>query len=101
MALADDDSLIRRTAVDAIRLSDPKKQIALLAPMLYDPVKAVRLEAARSLAEISAKNLNPDLQKIFQAGLSEFKALFSRYPDWWFLYQLQVVGVLLLVSCTP
>ena len=81
VALADDDSLIRRTAVDAIRLSDPKKQIALLAPMLYDPVKAVRLEAARSLAEISAKNLNPDLQKIFQAGLSEFKAAMEYTGD--------------------
>jgi tetratricopeptide (TPR) repeat protein len=81
LALADEDSLIRRTAADALGLSDSKKQIALLTPMLYDPVKAVRIEASRSLAEIPAKKLSPDLQKVYQAGLSEFKTTMEYTAD--------------------
>jgi tetratricopeptide (TPR) repeat protein len=84
LALADEDALIRRTAVDSLRLSDPKKQVELIAPMLYDPAKSVRIEAARTLAEVSARNLPPDLQKVFQSGLSEFQAAMEHSADFAF-----------------
>jgi hypothetical protein len=46
LALMDEEALIRRTAVDHINFSDPKRQTTLLTSMLYDPVKAVRVEAS-------------------------------------------------------
>ncbi|MGD8610364.1 MAG: multiheme c-type cytochrome, partial [Desulfobacterales bacterium] len=52
LALLDDEALIRRTAVDHINVNDPKRQTQLLTSMLYDPVKAVRIEAARRMTEV-------------------------------------------------
>jgi HEAT repeat protein len=50
-ALLDDEALIRRTAVDHLSVPDPRRQAELLTAMLYDPVTAVRIEAARRMAE--------------------------------------------------
>ena len=68
-ALADDEALIRRTAVDHLNLSDTKRQTTLLTSALYDPVKAVRLETARRLTEISAPQLDGSQKKNYQAAL--------------------------------
>ncbi|MGB9441637.1 MAG: multiheme c-type cytochrome [Desulfobacterales bacterium] len=68
-ALVDDEALIRRTAVDHLNLSDSKRQTTLLTSTLYDPVKAVRLEAARRLTEISDPQLDGSQKKKFQAAL--------------------------------
>ena len=46
---------------------------ALLAPLLYDPVKAVRMEAARRLAGKPATHLREEDQKVFKQALSEFE----------------------------
>jgi tetratricopeptide (TPR) repeat protein len=73
LALMDDEALIRRTAVDQINTSDPKRQADRLASMLYDPVKAVRTEAARRLTEIENRHLDAGQQKVFQASLAEYK----------------------------
>jgi Tfp pilus assembly protein PilF len=72
--LMDGEPLIRRTAVDHIEIPDPEKIAALIGPMLYDPVKAVRIEAARKLAGTPAKRLRPEQQKVFEAALSEYVA---------------------------
>lgn len=50
LALMDDEALIRRTAVQSIALSGLRRQTELIAPLLYDPVAAVRMEAAYSLS---------------------------------------------------
>ena len=60
LALMDEEALIRRTAVDSLNVSDPKKQTELLVAMLYDPVKAVRIEAARRLTEIPSPQLDEE-----------------------------------------
>jgi tetratricopeptide (TPR) repeat protein len=73
LALMDDEALIRRTAVDHVNISDPKRQVDLLASMLYDPVKAVRTEAARRLTEIEDRQLDAGQQKVLQASLAEYK----------------------------
>jgi predicted CXXCH cytochrome family protein len=73
LALMDDEALIRRTAVDQLNTSDPKRQVDLLASMLYDPVKAVRTEAARRLTEIEDRQLDAGQQKLLQASLAEYE----------------------------
>ena len=50
-ALTDNDPLVRVTAVGGLEPLGPPARRAALAPLLDDPVRAVRIEAARVLAE--------------------------------------------------
>ncbi len=79
-AFVDDEALIRRTAVDHLNLSDTKRQTNHLTSALYDPVKAVRLEAARRLTEIADPQLDGSQKKNLPgrlAGLSGIHGLFG------------------------
>jgi tetratricopeptide (TPR) repeat protein len=84
LALADEEALIRRTAVDQLNSADLKKQTALLAAMLYDPVKAVRIEAARRLTEIAAPQLDGSQQQRYQAALLEYRESMEYSADFAF-----------------
>ena len=83
-ALMDDEALIRRTAVQSIALSGLRRQTELIAPLLYDPVAAVRMEAASALAGEPSKSLSPDEQKVFQTGLQEYVAAMQYSGDFAF-----------------
>jgi predicted CXXCH cytochrome family protein len=48
--LNDESPLVRRAAVGALREADADAQLRWLTPLLDDPVRGVRIEAARSLA---------------------------------------------------
>ena len=74
LALMDDESLIRRTAVDGLTVDDERTLVRLIAPLLYDPVKAVRIEAAHRLAGQPAKRLSSEEQNVFKAALEEFES---------------------------
>jgi tetratricopeptide (TPR) repeat protein len=80
----DDEALIRRTAVQSIALSGLRRQTELIAPLLYDPVAAVRMEAANTLAGELSRRLSPDQQKVFQTGLQEYVASMQYSGDFAF-----------------
>jgi tetratricopeptide (TPR) repeat protein len=84
LALLDAEALIRRTAVDHLNISDSKRQTALLAAMLYDPVKAVRIEAARRMTEIPEPRLDTNQKKIFQATLKDYQKSMEYSADFAF-----------------
>jgi tetratricopeptide (TPR) repeat protein len=84
LALMDEEALIRRTAVDYVRVPDSRRQTALLASMLYDPVKAVRIEAARRLTEISDPSLDGNQKKVFQAALDQYQNAMAYSADFAF-----------------
>jgi HEAT repeat protein len=84
LALADEEALIRRTAVDSINASDPKKLTELLVAMLYDPVNAVRIAAARRLAEIPSPQLDENQNETFRATLFEFQQAMEYSADFAF-----------------
>ena len=84
LALMDDEALIRRTAMASIRLSNEGRQTERIAPLLYDPVKAVRMEVANRLAGEPSKHLNTDQQKVFQAALTEFETSMDYSADFSF-----------------
>jgi len=84
LALMDDEALIRRTAVDYIHISDQKGYDKRIAPLIYDPVKAVRIEAARQLAEESSMQLTAEHQKVFQTALKEFETAMEYSADFAF-----------------
>jgi tetratricopeptide (TPR) repeat protein len=73
LALTDDEALIRRTALENLVPVDQKRFLGLITPVLYDPVKAVRIEAAERLAGEPSKQLSPEQQKVFQAALREYE----------------------------
>lgn len=54
--LADPSPLVRRASVEALATLDPRMRAALLAPLLDDPVRSVRIEAASALTGVA-----PDL----------------------------------------
>jgi tetratricopeptide (TPR) repeat protein len=84
LALMDDEALIRRTAVQSIYLSGQRRQIELIAPLLYDQVAAVRMEAASTLAGEPSKRLSPDQSKVFQNALKEYMAAMEYSGDFAF-----------------
>ena len=72
IALMDEEALIRRTAVTSIFVPDMEKLAKIIVPMLYDPVKTVRIEAASRLSGDMAKLLDQQQQKVFQVVLQEY-----------------------------
>jgi tetratricopeptide (TPR) repeat protein len=83
-ALVDDEALIRRIAVDHLILSDLKRQTPLLISALYDPVKAVRLEAARRLTEVSDLQLDDSQAKKYQTALQGYREAMEYSADFAF-----------------
>jgi len=84
LAFMDDEALIRRTAIDSLNLTDEKQFVALLGPLLYDPVKAVRMEAAQKLAGEPSKLLTPQQRKVFELALGEFEKSMEYSADFSF-----------------
>jgi tetratricopeptide (TPR) repeat protein len=84
LALMDDEALIRWTAVDHLRAADHTLQTTLLTSMLYDPVKAVHMEAARRLTEISDPPLDGNQKKVFQTSLDEYQKSMEYSADFAF-----------------
>jgi predicted CXXCH cytochrome family protein len=68
--LRDDSPLVRRAAVHALREADGNAQVRWLSPLLDDPVRAVRIEAARSLAPL--RDAVPDRQHL-DAALADYE----------------------------
>jgi tetratricopeptide (TPR) repeat protein len=58
-ALQDEEALIRYTAATALNATDPAELVDLVAPLLFDPTKAVRGQAAVRLAAVSRDLLKP------------------------------------------
>ena len=73
-ALSDAEPLVRVTAVQRLPSADPAVLARLLAPLLQDPVRVVRAEAAARLAGPPALLLNGPQRKAHAAALDEYVA---------------------------
>ena len=71
-ALLDEEPLIRRTAVAVAPIADEAERVARLAPLLADPFRAVRLEAAAQLAGTSPALLKPYQQDALATALADY-----------------------------
>ena len=71
-ALLDADPLVRQTAISTINLLLFDKDATLIFPLLYDPVKAVRIQAALSVASIKNLKLTNDQKKVLDSGIKEY-----------------------------
>jgi tetratricopeptide (TPR) repeat protein len=72
-ALADEDPLIRYTALQSATASSPEELVDLAAPLLFDPAAAVRRQAATRLAPIPEDFLKPYQKDALQEALEEHR----------------------------
>jgi tetratricopeptide (TPR) repeat protein len=72
-ALLDDEPLIRRTAISEAPIADPAERVARIAPLLADPFRAVRLEAASTLAGTPPALLKPYQQEALATALADYE----------------------------
>jgi tetratricopeptide (TPR) repeat protein len=71
--LRDNDPLVRRASVEAYLSSPPSLRLDLL-PLLDDPIRDVRLAAARVLATLPAQNLDDDGRRRRGKAIEEYVA---------------------------
>ena len=72
--LKDADPLVRRAAVAGVEGADPVSRAELLAPLLDDPVRTVRMEAARVLAGVPRDRLTDAQRTALDRALAEYVA---------------------------
>ena len=70
--VADNSVLVRRGAARALSNSDPSASVAALAPLLSDPVRSVRIEAAEVLAGLPADSLSRNVRRDFNRATAEY-----------------------------
>jgi len=71
-ALGDEDPLLRHTAVEGLVSDSPEELVNLLAPLLFDPVRLVRLQAAARLGAVAREYFKPYQLEAFDAALAEY-----------------------------
>ena len=72
LGLDADDPLLRVAALQALEPVPPDIRVRLAFPALKDPVRAVRIEAARLLAALPSGDLPPGQQSQLDKGLEEY-----------------------------
>jgi tetratricopeptide (TPR) repeat protein len=72
-ALSDPASLIRHSAVMSYRPVDAGSFEKLMIPLLNDPVRGIRVEAAIRLSQVPEDRLSDPARKAMKAGLKEYE----------------------------
>jgi len=72
-ALEDGDALIRYAAIRGLEFFDADTRLGRIAPKLYDPVKAVRMEAALMLSMLPRERLRKEDREAFEKALAEYR----------------------------
>ncbi|WP_437678954.1 multiheme c-type cytochrome [Sorangium sp. So ce131] len=80
-ALADPDPLLRRAALSALESYDLRRIAAVAAPLLADPVRGVRVEAARVLAGVDLGAVSERAAQDLDAALREYIATQILHAD--------------------
>lgn len=83
-ALADDDPLLRYNAVSQINGPDRETLAELVAPLLFDSVRAVRMQAAVRLAGLPGALFDAHQQDALDRQLAEYKAAMQYSLDFSF-----------------
>ena len=72
-AANDPDALVRMAAVDVLSAVPPAQRVRILAPKLGDPVRSVRVQAARALATAPENSLASGDRARLTNGLAEWE----------------------------
>lgn len=79
--IGDPDPLVRRSAVGAFASLPPQYRVPLMA-VAEDPVRDVRLEAARLIAEVPETALPPEAVVPRERLIAEYRAAQAANADW-------------------
>lgn len=71
-ATKDEDPVVRATAVRGLDRLPPGERLAQTVPLLKDPIRAVRIEAARVLASVPLELFDKPQRAALEAALTEF-----------------------------
>jgi tetratricopeptide (TPR) repeat protein len=74
------DPLVRMAAVGALEGIEPQQRVPLAGPLLADPLRVVRIEAARALAPVDASALG-QFQIAFDRAAAEYVATLRYTSD--------------------
>ncbi len=83
-ALAYNEALLRHTALTSLNVSTAEMYVELVAPLLFDPVKAVRIEAASRLAGTPEDMLEQYQVDALEQALAEYRETMSYSLDFAF-----------------
>jgi len=70
--VADPDPLVRASAMRSLDYAPPEIRVQLAFPLLNDPIRSVRIEAARVLAPVPAGDLSEAQRTLLQSGIREY-----------------------------
>jgi predicted CXXCH cytochrome family protein len=73
-ALRERSPLVRLAALQSLAGAPPEARVQLAAPLLTDPLKALRIEAASVLAAIPARQLSEEQRAAFERASAEYVA---------------------------
>jgi predicted CXXCH cytochrome family protein len=75
-AVRDEDPLVRRAAVSLLHTWEPQRRWQTGAPLLSDPIRAVRIAAVSALADVAAAlSLPPEQRSAFERAAAEYRAM--------------------------
>jgi predicted CXXCH cytochrome family protein len=72
-ALKDGDPLVRRAAAGALSAVEPRRRVALGAPLLADPVRGVRFEALSTLLDVPRGEFTREQLAALDAATAEYR----------------------------
>lgn len=72
--LYDDHEMVRLAAVETVARIAPSMSAQALPPLLNDPLRSVRMEAARALTGAAEQQLKPEQRAAFNKALDEYIA---------------------------
>ena len=72
--LKSDDPMIRFAALGSLEMADPEMRLPVAYDLLTDPVLAVRLEAARVLADVDTAGLSEEQRQAIDQGIDAYIA---------------------------
>ena len=82
--LADPEPLMRHTAINSVVTASPEELVELVAPLLFDPMKAVRMQAAVQLADVPDQLLKPYQREALSEALAEYRMAMEHSLDFAF-----------------
>jgi predicted CXXCH cytochrome family protein len=80
--LQDADPEVRIAALGMVEPADAVNRVLAAAPLLQDPVRGVRVEAARILADIPEDQFPAERRSARQSALNEYLAALQLDADW-------------------
>ncbi|NCF29501.1 MAG: tetratricopeptide repeat protein [Gammaproteobacteria bacterium] len=79
--LQDEDALVRLAALGSLEAVGPRERVRFAFPLVEDPVRAVRLEAARLLAPVPLEALPAEPRKTLVAAFAEYEKVHKAIAD--------------------